>query len=193
MVQASSLTSTDLFLKRWTVDDYHRMISAGILTPEDRVELLDGQIVEMAPQDPPHASRIDDGGDYLKALFANRAKVRVQLPITLAPGSEPEPDFAIVRIDENGYRDRHPQPQDVLLLIEVADSTLRRDRTHKVQIYAKAGIGEYWIVDIKKRQVVVLQDPQDGSYQFEQTFTDNDQIAPLLLPNVVVNLRSLIL
>jgi Uma2 family endonuclease len=173
MVQASSLASADLFLKRWTVDDYHRMISAGILTPDDRVELLDGQIIEMAPQDPPHASRIDGGGDYLKALFANRAKVRVQLPITLAPGSEPEPDFAIVRIDENRYRDRHPQPQDVLLLIEVSDSTLRRDRSHKTQIYAKAGIGEYWIVDIKKRRVVVLQDPQDGSYQVEQTLGIN--------------------
>ncbi|MBE9160325.1 Uma2 family endonuclease [Nodosilinea sp. LEGE 06152] len=193
MVQASSLTSADLFLKRWTVDDYHRMISAGILTPDDRVELLDGQIVEMAPQDPPHASRIDDGGDYLKTLFANRAKVRVQLPITLAPGSEPEPDFAIVRIDENRYRDRHPQPQDVLLLIEVADSTMKRDRTHKARIYANAGIGEYWIVDIKRQQLVVLQDLQDGSYQSEQTFTENDQIAPLLLPDVVVNLRHLIL
>jgi Uma2 family endonuclease len=193
MVQASSLTSADLFLKRWTVDDYHRMISAGILTPEDRVELLDGQIVEMAPQDPPHASRIDDGGDYLKALFANRAKVRVQLPITLAPGSEPEPDFAIVRIDENRYRDRHPQPQDVLLLIEVSDSTFKRDRTHKAQIYARAGIGEYWIVNIKKRQVVVLQDPQDGSYQSEKTFPENDQTAPLLLPDIVVDLRHLIL
>lgn len=193
MVQTSSLTSADLFLKRWTVDDYHRMISAGILTPDDRVELLDGQIVEMAPQDPPHASRIDDGGDYLKALFATRAKVRVQLPITLAPGSEPEPDFAVVRIDENRYRDHHPQPQDVLLLIEVADSTLKWDRTHKAQIYAKADIGEYWIVDIKKRQVVVLQDPQNGSYKSEQTFTENDQIAPLLLPNITLSLRYLIL
>ncbi|MBD2029494.1 Uma2 family endonuclease [Phormidium sp. FACHB-322] len=145
------------------------MISAGILTPEDRVELLDGQIVEMVPQDPPHASRIDDGGDYLKAVFANRAKVRVQLPITLAPGSEPEPDFAIVRIDENRYRDRHPQSQDVLLLIEVADSTLKRDRIYKAEIYAKAGISEYWIVDFKKRQVVVSQDPQDGVYQSDQS------------------------
>jgi len=128
--------------------------------------------------------------------------VRVQLPITLAPGSEPEPDFAIVRIDENRYSNRHPQPQDVLLLIEVADSTWKHNgskpalgghRTHKAQIYAKAGIGEYWIVNLKKREVVVLQDPQDGLYQSEQTFTENDQIAPLLLPDVVVKLRYLIL
>ncbi|MGF1570922.1 MAG: Uma2 family endonuclease [Nodosilinea sp.] len=96
MVQHASLSPADLPLKRWTVDDYHRMITAGILTPADRVELLGGQTVEMVPQDPPHASRLDDGGDYLKALFAQRAKVRVQLPITLAPGSEPEPDFAVV-------------------------------------------------------------------------------------------------
>ena len=148
MAQVSSPTSAELLLKRWTVDDYHRMLASGILAPDDRVELLDGQIVEMAPQDPPHASRVDDGGDYLKAIFANRAKVRVQLPITLAPGSEPEPDFAIVRLDENRYRDRHPQPQDVLLLIEVADSTFKRDRIYKAKIYATAGITEYWIVDI---------------------------------------------
>jgi Uma2 family endonuclease len=193
MVPVSSPTSADLFLKRWTVDDYHRMISSGILAPGDRVELLDGQIVEMVPQDPPHASRIDDGGDYLKAIFANRAKVRVQLPITLVPGSEPEPDFAIVRLDADRYRDRHPHPQDVLLLIEVADSTLKRDRIYKAQIYAKAGIAEYWIVDIQNRQVIVLKNSQGDGYQSEQTFTEIDQIAPLLLPEVVVSLRSLIL
>jgi|GEM_PF-1393653 len=73
MVELSPLRLADLPLKRWTVDDYHRMLASGILTPEDRVELLDGQVVEMVPQDPPHASRVDDGGDYLKALFANRA------------------------------------------------------------------------------------------------------------------------
>ena len=193
MVELSPLTLADMPLKRWTVDDYHRMLASGILTPEDRVELLDGRIVEMVPQDPPHASRIDDGGDYLKALFASRAKVRIQLPITLAPGSEPEPDFAIVRQDETRYRTRHPYPEDVLLLIAVADSTLKRDRGSKSKIYARAGIPEYWIVNFKQRQVLVFQKPQDGDYQTEQTFTDQDQIAPLLMPDVTVDLRLLIL
>ena len=193
MVELSLSRLADLPLKRWTVGDYHRMLASGILTPEDRVELLDGQIVEMVPQDPPHASRIDDGGDYLKALFAGRAKVRVQLPITLAPGSEPEPDFAIVRDDETRYRTRHPYPEDVLLLIEVADSTFKRDRGSKSKIYARAEIPEYWIVNFKQRQVLAFQNPQDGDYQTEQTFDNQDRLAPLLMPDVAVDLRQLIL
>ncbi|MBD2427696.1 Uma2 family endonuclease [Phormidium sp. FACHB-1136] len=193
MVQVFPQSVRDLTLKQWTVEDYHRMLGAGILSSEDRVELLEGQIVEMVPQNPPHASRIDDGGDYLKALFAQRAKVRVQLPVTLAPGSEPEPDFAIVRPDPNRYRDRHPSPQDILLLIEVADATLTRDRTHKAAIYAKAGIPEYWIIDLPQRQMIVLQDPQGGTYQQEHILGADDQRAPLQCPEVTVNLRYLLL
>ncbi|MBE9098811.1 Uma2 family endonuclease [Vacuolonema iberomarrocanum] len=192
-MQPSFPITAELPLKRWTVDDYHRMIAAGILTLDDRVELLDGQIVEMVPQEPPHASRVDEGGDYLKQLFAGRAKVRVQLPITLAPGSEPEPDFAIVRIDENRYRDRHPSPDDVLLLIEVSDSTLKRDRDRKAKIYARAGIRDYWIVDINRRQVIVLQDPQEESYQVERIFSEADQLVTLCCPEIVIELSYLIL
>ena len=193
MVQLFPRNASDLCLKQWTVEDYHRMLGAGILSPEDRVELLEGQIVEMVPQNPPHASRIDDGGDYLKALFAQRAKVRVQLPVTLAPGSEPEPDFAIVRPDPNRYRDRHPGPQDILLLIEVADATLTRDRTHKAAIYAKAGIPEYWIIDLPQRQIIALQNPQDNTYQQEQILGANDQRTPLQCPEITVDLRYLLL
>jgi Uma2 family endonuclease len=193
MVEISPSRLADLPLKRWTVDDYHRMFASGILTPEDRVELLDGQIVEMVPQDPPYASRIDDGGDYLKALFTGRAKVRIQLPITFAPGSEPEPDFAIVRQGDDRYRTLHPYPEDVLLLIEVSDSIFKRDRDSKSKIYAGAGIAEYWIVNFKQRQVLVFQNPQDGDYQTEQTFYDQDGLAPLLMPDVTVDLRQLIL
>ena len=180
-------------LKHWTVDDYHRMIATGILTPHDRVELLEGQVVEMVPQDPPHASRIDDGGDYLKARFANRAKVRVQLPITLVPGSEPEPDFAIVRFDENRYRDRHPGPAHVFLLIEVTVSTWQRDYTQKARIYANAGIVEYWILDINRQQVTVLQRPVAEAYQSEQVFTAADQIAAQAFPDVAIALQNLLL
>lgn len=193
MVQSRFLDIANPLLRRWTVDEYHRMVEAGILTSEDHVELLDGQIIEMVPQDPPHASRIDDGGDYLKAIFADRAKVRVHLPITLAPGSEPEPDFAIVRLQENRYRDRHPYPQDVLLLIEMADSTVERDRDYKTPIYARAAIPEYWIVDLKKRQVTVFQHPQGEEYQAERVYAETDSISPRLVPDVSVELRQLIL
>jgi Uma2 family endonuclease len=183
----------DLPLKRWSTDEYHRLIAAGILTPDDRVELLDGQIVEMVPQDPPHASTTDEGSDYLKALFAGLAKVRAQLPITLAPDSEPEPDIAIVRIDPNRYRERHPGPQDIFLLIEIADSTLSRDRNRKAKVYAKAGIREYWIVNIGQQQLIVLKDPQAGLYQSEQILFANAQIAPEAFPDVMISVQNLLL
>jgi Uma2 family endonuclease len=181
----------ELFLKRWTVADYHRMITSGVLTSDDRVELLDGHVIEMVPQDPPHASTTDEGSDYLKALFAGQAKVRAQLPVTLSNCSEPEPDIAVVRIDNNRYRDRHPNPADIFLLIEIADATLKRDRTHKAKLYAQANVPEYWIVDVNQRQLIVFRDPQDGMYQSEAVLTATDQIAPLAFPDVMIKLQSL--
>jgi len=193
MVQVFPQSVRDLTLKQWTVEDYHRMLRAGILSSEDRVELLEGQIVEMVPQNPPQASRIDDGGDYLKVNPNGYVPVLELDNGTLAPGSEPEPDFAIVRPDPNRYRDRHPGPQDILLLIEVADATLTRDRSYKAVIYAKAGIPEYWIIDLPQRQMIVLHDPQGETYQKEQILGADDQRAPLQCPEVTVNLRYLLL
>ncbi|HBB33895.1 MAG TPA: hypothetical protein DDZ80_30010 [Cyanobacteria bacterium UBA8803] len=191
MVKTATDSTTELPLKRWTVEDYHRMIAAGILTTSDRVELLDGQIIEMVPQDPPHASTTSSFGNNLVILLAGKAWIRTQLPIAIAPNSEPEPDIAIVRIDAQRYRDRHPIPEDIFLLIEIADSTLRPDRTSKAQIYARAGIPEYWIVDINRRQLIVLRQPQAEAYQSEQILAANAQIAPLAFPEVVIDLEML--
>src|SRR6476469_6543099 len=144
MVQAQPNPQVEyLPQRRWTVNEYHRMLEAGILTAGDRVELLDGHIIEMVPQEPPHASTTSIVGNDFVVLFAGKAWVRQQLPITIAPNSEPEPDIAVVKHDPQRYRDRHPTPEDVYLLIEVADSTLNYDRTRKVKAYAKAKIREY--------------------------------------------------
>lgn len=124
MVQAEPNSSLEyLPQRRWTVAEYHRMLTAGILTTADRVELLDGQILEMSPQDPPHASTTSSFGNELVLLFAGKAWIRQQLPLTIAPDSEPEPDIAVVKIDPQRYRDRHPVPEEVCLVIEIADST----------------------------------------------------------------------
>jgi len=184
---------SDLPLKRWTVEDYHRMITTGILTPEDQVELLEGQIVEMVPQEPPHAATTDEGADYLRELFREQAKVRSQLPITLAPDSEPEPDIAIVRIDPNRYRDRHPESEDIFLVIEISDTTLSRDRNRKAKIYAQAKINEYWIVNLNQRQVIVYRHPEDGLYQVKQTLGVADSVTPLVFPDLQVQLTHLLL
>jgi len=146
MVQAQPNPQLDyLPQRRWTVDEYHRMIAAGILNSSDRVELLDGHIIEMVPQQPPHASTTSSFGNDFVMLFAGKAWVRQQLPITIAPNSEPEPDIAVVKIDSKRYRDRHPIPEDIYLLIDVADSTLSCDRNRKFKVYAKANISEYLV------------------------------------------------
>jgi Uma2 family endonuclease len=181
----------DLPQRRWTVDEYHRMVAAGILTAGDRVELLDGQIIEMVPQEPPHASTTSSFGNDFVVLFAGKAWVRQQLPITIAPNSEPEPDIAVVKIDSKRYRDRHPIPEDVYLLIEVADSTLNYDRTRKVKAYAKAKIPEYWIVDVNQRQLLVFREPQADMYQVEQVLGETDAIASLSFPEITVQLADL--
>ena len=167
------------------------MVAAGILTSRDRVELLDGHIIEIVPQEPPHASITSSFDNDFVMLFAGKAWVRQQLPITIAPNSEPEPDIAVVKIDPNRYRDRHPAPADVYLIVEVADSTLNYDRTRKVKAYARARIPEYWIVDVNQRQLIVFREPEVDKYQVEQVLSVTDAIAPLSFPEITVQLAYL--
>jgi len=193
MVQAQPNPQLDyLPQRRWTVDEYHRMIAAGILNSSDRVELLDGHIIEMVPQQPPHASTTSSFGNDFVMLFAGKAWVRQQLPITVAPNSEPEPDIAVVKIDSKRYRDRHPTPEDVYLLVEVADSILSCDRDRKVQIYAKANIPEYWIIDVNQRQVLVFRQSVGETYQMQQVLGVADAITPLSFPEITVQLAELL-
>ena len=191
--------------RRWTVDEYHRMIAAGILGKGnagysrtehqeyrrvERVELIDGYIFEMVPQEPPHASTTSSFGNEFVMLFAKKAWVRQQLPLTITPSSEPEPDISVVKIDQNRYRDRHPTPEDVYLLIEVADSTLRFDRDRKAKLYAQANIPEYWVIDVKKRQVLVMRDPNGGEYQSQSILDISDTISPVAFPDIVIPLSE---
>ncbi|NJO43299.1 MAG: Uma2 family endonuclease [Cyanobacteria bacterium RU_5_0] len=179
--------------KRWTVDDYHRMVETGILTEGDRVELLEGQIIEMNPQLPPHAATTQRAFRYLDRLLETVAYVRMQLPITLRPKSEPEPDIAVVRIDAHEYGDRHPTPDDIFLIIEVADSTLLGDRQQKAPIYSKAGIADYWILDVNTRQVYVFREPTQEGYQQEVILAANTLLAPIAFPAIKIPLNQLFL
>ena len=167
------------------------MLEAGILTIGDRVELLDGHIIEGAPQEPPHASTTSIVGNDFVVLFAGKAWVRQQLPVTIAPNSEPEPDIAVVKLDSKRYRDRHPVPEDVYLLIEVADSTLNYDRDRKAKVYAQANIPEYWVVDVKQ-QLLVFREPQGDTYQVEQVLGVSDVLSPIAFPDVVIELSNLL-
>ncbi len=170
----------------WTVEDYHRMVAAGILTTGDRVELLEGQIIEMSPQLPPHASTAQRVARYLDRLLESVAYVRMQLPITLKPNSEPEPDIAVVQIDPQEYSDRHPSPDDIFLIIEVADSTLLGDRQHKALIYAKAGIQDYWILDVNTHQIYQFREPEVTGYKQKSILSKDSPLVPLAFPTILI-------
>jgi len=179
--------------KSWTVEDYHRMVETGILTSNDRVELLDGQVIEMNPQLPPHAATTQRAFRYLDRLLENVAYVRMQLPITLKPKSEPEPDIAVVQIDPSEYGDRHPSPEDIFLIIEVADSTLLNDRKQKALIYARANIMDYWILDVNANQVYIFRQPAQAGYQSERIVPANTVLASIAFPEVKIPLNQLFL
>jgi Uma2 family endonuclease len=155
--------------RRFSVDEYYRMAEAGILHEDDRVELLDGEIIEMTPIGSLHAACVDRLTRFFVSACGDRAIVRVQNPVRLSTESEPEPDLAILRPRADYYARAHPGPADVLLVIEVADSSLDYDRGRKAEAYARSGIPELWIVDLASEVVFVCRDPRAGSYRVEET------------------------
>ena len=169
---------------RITVDDYHDMIRNDILTTEDRVELLDGYLVNKMPQNNPHSSTVERLTEDLIRNVPTGWRVRIQLPITLS-NSEPEPDAAIVRGDRHTYDHRRPTASDFGIIIEVADSSLTLDRREKGRIYAEAGIPEYWIVNLPDEQVEVYTMPNAVAYQQNSVYRSG-QTVPLMLDGVVV-------
>jgi Uma2 family endonuclease len=176
--------------RKFNVDDYHRMGDAGILGEDDRVELIDGEIITMAPIGQDHAGTVNRLNETLFHAFAGRAIVSVQNPVRLDDKSEPQPDFAVLRRRDDYYTSGPPGPADVLLLIEVADSSLRFDRAVKLPLYARAGIPEVWIVDLKQRTVEVHTAPRSGSFTETETKQDEDGLSPVIAPDVTITLRQ---
>ena len=163
--------------KKFTVGQYHQMIESGILTDRDRVELLQGEIIEMSPIGIQHAACVDRLNELLVRELGARAIVRVQNPIQLSTKSEPQPDFAILQRRSDFYVNGHPQPRDVFALIEVSDTTVEFDRTVKAPIYAKDNIAEVWIVDLNAEAVQIYREPSASGYQHLQTFRRGQAIA----------------
>jgi Uma2 family endonuclease len=172
---------------RFSVDQYHMMIDHGILGPQNRVELLEGWIVGKMPHKPPHDGTIGRINRRLMRLLPDEWLLRVQSAITLRD-SEPEPDLVVTRGPEEIYFKRHPMPGDIALVIEVADSSLIRDREVKIQIYARARIPLYWIVDISAALLHVYRLPRGGKspgYR-EHVQLDKSAMLPLVLGGVEV-------
>lgn len=159
-----------------TTDDYHAMIAAGILDEDDKVELLNGELIFMSPIGPKHSGVTNRINHLLKQLLQDLAIVAVQNPIALAPLSEPEPDLAVLRTREDFYSESHPSPEDVFLIIEVADATLEKDRTVKAALYAEAGILHYWIVNLPEQQLEVYAQPAKGQYKLRQIYLLDEKV-----------------
>jgi Uma2 family endonuclease len=175
---------------RFTVDDYHRMAEAGILHEDDRVELIEGEILQMAPIGGEHAACVNGSARLLIKRLDDRAVVSIQNPIRLSAGSEPEPDLMLLRPRADGYWEGLPGPEDVLLIIEVSDSTLYYDRGTKLPLYAAAGIPEVWIVDLERRRVLVHRRP-DGDLYREAIVIDDGSLSPLAFPDIALPLPEI--
>ncbi len=189
-VSTTTLATAPISLARWTVADYHRMIAAGIL--DDRhVELIHGEIVEMAPEGKPHAYFSDSSGEYLVRLLGDRARIRHAKPITLPDDSEPEPDIAVVQRLGTEYLEHHPYPENIFWLIEYADSSLGKDLEIKRKLYAKNRILEYWVVNLQTRQLIIFRDPQYGDYGSRTTLT-NGTVSPLAFPDLEISVAAIV-
>jgi Uma2 family endonuclease len=168
------------------------MITAGILAEDDRVELIEGEIVCMSPIGTRHSACID----RLTMLFARRlgrrAIVRVQSPITLDDQSEPQPDVTVLKPRDDFYATRHPGPKDVLLLVEVADSSLEYDRGVKVPLYARAGIQEVWTVDVIQRSIEVSRRPTLRGYRERHEPSRRDTLAPVAFPRTAFRVSDIL-
>ena len=161
---------------RFTVEEYYRMGEAEIFPPDVRVELVDGEIRRMPPIDPPHASIVDRLNIMLAARLAGVAHLRVQGPIHLDDYNEPQPDVTLMRFRDDYYGSRHPTPADVLLAIEVADTSLSYDRDEKMPRYGAAGIPEAWLVDVQAETVTVFTQPHAGGYREQHILSRGQEL-----------------
>ena len=175
-----------------TVADYHRMGEAGILSDSDRVELIEGELVVMSPVGSLHVSTVNALTHLLVGAVGGQGIVSVQNPVRLDDRSEPEPDVAVLRPRADRYRAALPMPPDVLLLIEVSDSTLAYDRAVKAPLYAAHGIPELWIVDLVGQKVEVHRKPEAGHYTEVTRVGAGDVLEPSLLPGVSVPVAAVL-
>lgn len=178
-------------LYHWTRDEYHRMADAGLFDGS-RVELLQGEVWKMSPQHRPHFRTIRAVAEALEMAFGDLFDVQQQAPLGLDSDSEPEPDVAVVAGSWADYED-HPVSADVKLVVEVSDSSLAKDRIKKASSYARAGIQDYWIVNLVDRQVEIYRDPSpEGAYQSILILGPTKSIAPLQAPNAEIHVVDLL-
>ncbi len=175
-----------------TTSAYHSMIAAGILGPEDRVELLAGEIYEAASAGSPHSGCVMRLTRWFSDRVGDRALVSVRNPVEISELSEPEPDLSLLDPRETFYADRNPRPEEVLLLIEVAATSYEFDRGVKLPLYAEAGIREVWIIALERAVVEVHRDPAEGEYRWTRSLRRGDTVTPLALRDLRLDVSYLL-
>ena len=160
----TEIIDTALPIYHFSVEAYHKLVDAGILKEDEKVELIEGKIITMSPIKSPHAACVERLGYILQRYFGEKAHVRAQNPIVLGTHSEPEPDLAVVVFKEDFYEEGHPIPKDIFIAIEISQSTEKYDRDIKIPLYAKYGIAESWLVNLNKKEIEVYQEPTKKGY-----------------------------
>jgi Uma2 family endonuclease len=177
-------------LRRWTRDEYDKMIAAGLFAPGERVELIDGEILQMTPQGSAHFTAISLAEEALRKAFGAGFQVRSQAPLSLPGDSEPEPALAVVAGTPRDYRNAHPGT--ALIVMEVADNTLQHDRRRKGSLYARAGIRDFWIINLIDRCIEVYRDPGLGSYGSIRRFIAGEHLTPLSAPDARIAVADIL-
>lgn len=176
--------AVQLVRRSFTVEEYHRMAQAGILVEDDRVELIQGEIVTMAPIGSRHQACVDCFTELLSPQVARRAILRVQGPVRLGEYSEPQPDVALLKPQADFYARGHPRSEDVLLVIEVTENSATYDREVKLPLYARAGLPEVWLVNLAEERIEVYQKPRSQGYEGVQHLGRGQHVAPQALPDL---------
>jgi len=179
-------TNPSVLRRLFTVDEYHEMVRAGILTEEDRVELLEGEIVRMSPIGCRHAACVKRLNQLLTQRLRGRAIVSVQDPVHLDEHSEPQPDVALLRPDPGFYAATHPTPTDILLVIEVADTSADFDRKEKIPLYGRAGVREAWLVDLAAGAIEIHREPSAEGYRTVVRVVRGQSLSPSAAADVLL-------
>ena len=183
---------TEVVKKLFTVDDYYRMAEAGIIADGERVELIEGEIIEMSPIGDRHMLAVNRATMIFARGVGDRAVVSVQNPARMDRYNEPQPDVVLIRPREGFYGKGKPAPEDVLLMIEVADTTLRKDLNLKLPVFARNGVQEVWIVDLQNDRILVFRDPKGKTYRAGETVTRGQQLHCNAFPEFLLEAGELL-
>ncbi len=178
--------------RKFTSKEYHRMAEAGVLKEDDRLELIEGDIIEMAPIGSLHAACVKRLASLISSIQSGYTLIGVQDPVQLSESCEPQPDISVLQPRSDFYANAHPQPEDILLLIEVSDTSLSYDRDEKVPLYARANVPEVWLVDLNNASVEVYTEPETNGYRQVSVIIGDELLTPQSLPQLSVTPRDIL-